>query len=423
MLASVGKFVRKFAADAGITEVAKNVLWIGVNDWDLREFHSMHLPVGTSYNSYLIQTDKPTIIDAVKEPLANQWIGRLQSIAGEDLKSIKQIVINHAEPDHTSALPILAQRFPHIEILTTQICLKGLSRFFDTRKWNTHVIKYNEPFDIGNGRKAVMAHIPMAHWPESGATYLPDQKILFPNDAFGQHIASTKRFYDQIDPCLWSQEAKSYYANILQPLRRPVLNAIKTASSLPAIDMILPSHGVGYRRHEDITKAISLYQKWAGQKVEPKVVILYDCTWFGTEKMAVSIASGAAKVPGVDVKMIHARRTHITNTATECLDAASVAIGSSTLHECDLPDLAAHLSYLRCLKIAKKSGAIFGTYGWNKNGVPKDIRQQLFTPLKIPEIHEPVMANWSPDLKDLKKCEELGKVLAEDALKKSKPGC
>jgi len=285
--------------------IADTILYVGVNDHDIDLFEGQYVvPRGMAYNSYLIKTDKPTIIDAVKAPLSCQWISRLQSIAGEDLRGVKQIVMNHAEPDHTSGLPLLLQRFPHIEVVLTELNLKTLSRFYDTRKWKTHIVKYGENFDIGNNRKAVIAHIPMAHWPESGATYLPDQKVLFPNDAFGQHIASTKRFYDQIDPSLWHQEAKSYYANILQRLKRPVLNAIKTAASLPGINVILPSHGVGLRRPEDIQRAIKLYTDWANQKPQAKVVVLYDCNWFGTEKMAVALASGAGKVAGVDVPKI-----------------------------------------------------------------------------------------------------------------------
>lgn len=419
MLSSVSRFIRPLSAiDAGITQVAKDVLWIGVNDWDLREFHSMHSPVGTSYNSYLIQAAQPTIIDAVKAPLADQWIARLQSIYGEDLKGVKRIIMQHAEPDHTSALPVLAQRFPHIEICCTKMNFDTLSRFYNTKKWNVKLVALGKPISLGD-RDVIMAGVPMAHWPESAVTYLPSQKILFSSDAFGQHIASTKRFVDEIDPCLFMQEAKSYYANILLRLRNPVLKALKTAGSLPGIDMILPAHGVGYRRPQDISAGIKLYTDWAKQKPSAKVTVLYDCNWFGTEKMAVAIASGAGKIPGVDVKMFHCRRTHITKTVTECVDTAALAVGSPVLHESILPDLACHLNYLRCLNIKDKAGAIFGTYGWSTGVAQKEIRNQLFLPTKVTEVCEPVMAHWNPDDNDFYKCEEMGKKLGEVAVQKA----
>jgi len=398
--------------NSGITKVAKDIFWIGINDWDLREFHSMHAPIGTSYNSYLIQSKKPTIIDAVKSPFANQWIDRLQSMYGKDLKGISYILMQHAEPDHTSALPILMQRFPHIQLLCTKQNFDTLSRFYKTEGWNHKIVKLGEKINIGD-RDLIMAGVPLAHWPEQAVTYVPGQKILFSSDAFGQHIAGTKRFVDEIDQSIYLSEAKSYYANILLRLQRPVLKALKTAASLPGIDMILPAHGVGYRRPQDIKKAIQLYKDWANQKPSAKVSILYDCNWFGTEKMASAIAAGASKIQGVNIEMFHARRTHITRVATELVDSAALAVGSAVLHESVLPDLAMHLNYLRCLSIKNKVGAIFGTYGWSQGVVPKEVRNQLFVPTKTTEIAEPIMAHWNPDDSDLLKCEELGKKIAQ----------
>ena len=416
---SAASFSRRLSAmDAGITEVAKGVFWIGCNDWDLREFHSMEAPVGTSYNSYLIQSSAPTIIDAVKAPLANQWIDRLKSMYGEDLKGIKYILMQHAEPDHTSAMPVLLQRYPHIKLLCTKQNYDTLSRFYRNKGWNWQEVKLGQPIKLGD-KTVVMAGVPMAHWPEQAVTYMPDQKILFSSDAFGQHIATTKRFVDEIDQCLFLQEAKSYFANILLRLQKPVLKALDTAGKLPGINMVLPSHGVGYRRPQDIAAGIQLYKDWANQKPSAKVTVIYDCNWFGTEKMAEAIASGAGKAGGVDVHMYHVRRTHITKVVTEMVDSAALAVGSPVLHESILPDLACHLSYLKCLAIRNKAGAIFGTYGWSAGVVPKEIRAQLFTPTKTQEVCETVMARWNPDDNDLLKCEAVGKKLAEAAKAKA----
>jgi flavorubredoxin len=381
----------------------------------------MQSPVGTSYNSYVIQSSEPTIIDAVKSPFAGQWISRLQSLYGEDLRGVKNIIMQHAEPDHTSALPVLLQRFPHIKLLCTDHNYKTLSRFYKSKGWNYSEVKLGKPVSLGD-KQVVLAGVPMAHWPEQAVTYVPDQKILFSSDAFGQHIATTKRFLDEIDESLYLQEAKSYFANILLRLQKPVLKALQTAASLPGIDVILPSHGVGFRRPGDIAKGIKLYTDWANQVPAAKVSVLYDCNWFGTEKMAEAIASGAGKVAGVDVKMFHARKTHITRVATELIDTAALAVGSATLHEGILPDLAMHLNYLRALAIRGKAGAIFGTFGWSEAVVPKEVRAQLFTATKVAEIEKPVLAKWNPDDADLARCEELGKKLGEAAKAKAKAG-
>jgi flavorubredoxin len=419
MLASVARFARKASSiDAGITQVAKDILWIGCNDWDLREFHSMHAPIGTSYNSYVIQSSSPTIIDSVKLPFADQWITRLQSLYGDDLRGAKNIIVQHAEPDHTSALPVLLRRFPHIKLLVTKQNYDTLSRFYSNKGWNHQLVKLGQPISLGN-KTAILAGVPLAHWPEQAVTYLPDQKVLFSSDAFGQHIATTKRFFDEIDSTLYLSEAKSYFANILLRLQKPVLSALATAAKLPGIDVVLPSHGVGLRRPQDIATGLRLYRDWANQVPSAKVTILYDCNWFGTEKLAEAIASGAAKAGGVDVRMFHARRTHITTVVTELVDSAALAVGSACLHASILPDLACHLNYLRSLAIRGKAGAIFGTYGWLKDVVAKEIRTQLFTPTNTQEVAQPVIAHWSPDDQDLAQAEAVGKTLAEAARAKA----
>lgn len=410
---------RAFSAlDLGVTKVCDDILWIGVNDWDLREFHSMQSPVGTSYNSYLIQSSEPTVVDAVKYTLANGWIDRLQSICGNDLKGLKRLIVQHAEPDHSSGAAMLIAKAPHIEVVMTKMCYNTMARFYDVSKWNVKIVKAGEPFSIGD-RQAVLAGVPMAHWPESCVTYLPAQKVLFSSDCFGQHIASNKRFVDEIDIGLFNTEIKSYYANILQRLGKPVLNALKVASKLPGLDYVLPAHGVGFRRKEDLEHAIKLYTQWASYKPNPKVSVIYDCNWYGTEKMAEAVASGVCKEK-MECIMMHARKTHITRSATEVMDSAAVAFGSSTLHENILPDISMHLNYLRCLGIKNKPVGLFGTYGWQQQIVPNELRNQIVKPQKLPEVSEPVMAYWSPKEEDLAKCEELGRKLALAAIERCK---
>lgn len=416
MLSSIKRHFSR--VDAGVTQVAKDVFWLGVNDWDLREFHSMQSPVGTSYNSYLIKAKEPTIVDAVKHTLAHEWIARIQSIYGPDCKGLKRIISHHAEPDHTSGLPILVERFPHIEVVCTQMNFDTLSRFYNTKKWNVRIVKLGEPISLGD-REVVLAGVPMAHWPESAVTYLPSQKILFSSDCFGQHIASTKRFMDEIDQCLFAQESASYFANILLRLKNPVIKALKTVKSLDGLQMVLPAHGVGIRRPQDLQVNIQRYTNWANQTPDKKVCVLYDCNWFGTEKMASAIASGAGQVPGVDVKMFHARKTHITRTVTEAMSAGAVAVGSPCLHESILPDLAMHLNYWRCLALRNKAGGIFGTTGWSEGVTPAEVRQQLYKPLNIKEVAEPIIAKWGPDDNDLYQCEEMGKKLGLAAVERA----
>lgn len=406
---------RLLSAKPGIVQMASNIKWIGAIDWDVREFHSLHIPKGTTYNSYLITSSKPTIVEAVRDTLADEWIGHLRTICGDSLSQVKQIVLNHAEPDHTSGMKKLMAMYPHIELVCTKKNFETLSRLYDISKWKRRIIKGDELFSVGE-ESMLLHEVPLAHWPESCIGYMPKSKIVFSNDAFGQHLAGNQRWVDEVDQDLYLHEARSYYGNILLRLGKPVLKAISAAKSLPGISKVLTAHGLCYRRQEDIERILKLYETWAKQKPVPKVIILYDGNWYGTEKMAHAIASGASTVDSVDVKIFHARKTHITDVATEIIDCPCIAVGSAVLHEDVLPDLATHMSYLRCLGIKDKAGLIFGTYGWTKNAAVKQIRSQLFEPRKVRELAEPLLVPWGPSREELTKCEEEGARMAQEAI-------
>jgi flavorubredoxin len=207
-----------------------------------------------------------------------------------------------------------------------------------------------------------------------------------------------------------TNEYNSYFANVLLRLQKPLLKALQTAAKLPGINVVLPAHGVGLRRPQDIATGVKLYTDWATQVPSAKSTFLYDCNWFGTEKLAEAIASGAGKVGGVDVKMFHARRTHITKVVTELVDTAALAVGSACLHNSILPDLTWDLNSVRSLAICGKAV------------VEKEIRAQLFGPTKVQEVAPPVMALWSPSDDDLAKAEKLGMALGNAARTKAAAG-
>ena len=393
-------------------KIAENVHWIGVVDWTIRDFHGYETKRGSTYNSYLIQGGRTAIVDTVKAAYAIEWLSNAAVLT--DLAKVDYLICHHAEPDHSGSLPTAVQACPNAAVVCTEKCREALGRHFDISAWKFHIVKTGEKLDLG-GLTLTFVETPMAHWPESTASYLAERWILFSMDAFGQHYATSERFADQRP---WSEvlgEMKTYYANILMPYPRPVLNAVEALKGL-TIDLIAPSHGVIFRGPM-VGLAVNTYRTFASGKVEPRVLVIYDSMWQSTERMAKSILQGAA-IDGVDVKLIHVRHTHITDLVTEALDAAALAVGSPTLNMGPLPEMAAALTYLSGLRPPNKCGFAFGSYGWGKGG-PETVEEYL-KKMQVRLTRPLLRSQFAPTMALLAECQVAGEELAREALKASK---
>jgi flavorubredoxin len=241
-------------------------------------------------------------------------------------------------------------------------------------------------------------------------TYVPEEKLLFSMDAFGQHYASAHRFDDDEPLDVVMSEAKIYYANIVMLYGKPISQVLDKASALD-IEIIAPSHGVIWRKHLD--SIISAYKAWIVCKPEAKVLVVYDTMWKSTEKMARAILEGASE-SGVNAKLINIRTSGTTVLAAETLDAAAIAFGSPTLNMTLMPQMAAALTYLKGLKPVGKAGFAFGSYGWAKGGA-RDVESYL-KDMKFEILREPIQAHFVPGADILDECRGAGKMLADKAL-------
>ncbi|MDD2236359.1 MAG: flavodoxin domain-containing protein [Kiritimatiellae bacterium] len=388
------------------TQVADRVNWVGYVDWSIRDFHGYETTRGSSYNAYLIQDEKNTLIDTVKGPYADDLLRNIQRHI--TLDKLDYIVCNHAEPDHSGALPVVMASCPQVELICDAKCKATLERYYDIRHWKIRVVKSGDSISIG-AYSLQFLETPMAHWPESMATYLPECKLLFSMDAFGQHYATSGRFDDSVPLAVVLEEAKIYYANILMCYERPVNNALDAVKSL-APEILAPSHGIIWRTQVD--KILSAYADWSVCKADRKVVILYDTMWQSTAKMAHTLYETVVD-SGVQCKLISIRATHITDIVTECLDAAAIAVGSPTLNQTLMPQVAAALTYLMGLKPSGKSGFAFGSYGWGKGG-PEAVNEYL-EKMKFNILREPLKCQYAPDEQALAACREAGGLLVKAA--------
>jgi len=384
-------------------EIKPDIYWVGGIDWDLRNFHGYLTQRGTTYNAYLIIDKKITLVDTVKHYLFAEMLSRIEEII--DPSKIDYIVSNHVEMDHSGSLPKILEITSKATVITSTRGEKGLRRHFK-KEWNFHVVNSGDSLKIGK-RTLQFVHIPMVHWPDSMVTYSAKDRLLLPNDAFGQHIASSKRFDDEIGWDVLKEEAAKYYANIVMPYGDQVKKALEALSGLE-IDMIAPSHGTIWRTF--IPNILGEYTKWANYDSEEKALIVYDSMWGSTEKIAYALYEGIEK-SGVNATMKNLKINHISDVITDLLTSKLILLGSPTLNNGMLPTMGGFLTYLKGLRPKNKIGFAFGSYGWGGQAIGEIEKVMKDLSWELP--FDGININYIPEVNELKKVKETGNKLAK----------
>jgi flavorubredoxin len=391
-------------------KILEGIYWVGVVDWDIRNFHGFTYSTrrGTTYNSYLIIDKKTALIDSVYRPFTGEMIERIKKII--DLSKIDFIIVNHVEKDHSSAISRILELAPKAKLIGTALCKEGLEKHY-FGDWDFQIVKNGEEIVLGN-RKLKFIHAPMLHWPDSMFTYIEKDGLLLPNDAFGQHLATSKRFDDEVDSNILMEEAAKYYAVILWPLSKLVIKKIEEIQQLGLkINIIAPSHGVIWR--SDPIKIIKSYLKWAKGDSLDKILVVYDTMWGSTEKMARAIIEGINS-KGIETVLFRLPYTDVSDIIKEFLEAKGLIVGSSTINNGILHTLAPFLEELHGLKPKKKIATAFGSYGWG-GGAVNDIEEK-FKKAGIDVVFPSLTVKWVPNNNEIKKCIEFGKNFAEKVI-------
>lgn len=394
----------------GVVELSSGVYWVGAIDWNGRDFHGFTTPGGTTYNSYLVIGEKTALIDTVKAPFAGEMLRRIGQLI--DPSKLDYIIMNHMEPDHSGSLAEL-KKHTDAKILITRRGIDILNGYFTdsgSENWNVEVVKTGDQLDLGS-KTLVFLEATMLHWPDSMETFLKEDRILFSNDGFGQHVATSKRYDFEAGDIL--PEAAEYYANILMPFHMPLLRYLGLLTRLGIEPLqIAPSHGIIWK--QDLRKILEAYRSWASGEVEEKVLVIYDTMWGSTEIMANEIAE-TVRAAGVEVKLLNLRKNPRSRIMKEMLDTAAFAVGSPTLNNGLFPTVGDFLVYLKGLRPQKKKAMAFGSYGWG-GGAVKIIEQELKN--AGVEVLEPgLQVRYRPYEKELVRCRKLGEQLAAAAKK------
>ena len=390
-----------------VVKIAENIYSVGVVDWNMRTFHGNTYITrrGTTYNAYLIVDDTITLVDTVKEEFTNELLDNIRQIV--DPSRIGAIIANHVEMDHSGALPAVLKQCPNAKVYGTARCKEGLSKYYYL-DMDFHAVKTGDTLKIGK-RTLQFIEAPMIHWPDSMFTYVQGDGILMPNDAFGQHLASSQRFDDEVDNAILKEESSKYYANILWPFGSMIARKIEEIQKLNIpLTMIAPSHGVIWRK--DPGAIVESYGHWTKNETKKKVVVFYETMWGSTEKMARSMMNALedAGVPATLYDITKVDRTELTN---DMLDARGYLIGSSTHDNDMLPTIGGFLGFFKGLKPKGRVAGVFGSFGWGGGAVQSMEKTLKEAGVELPQPSLAVRFAPSPD--ELKASYDFAKTFVE----------
>ena len=305
-----------------VKKIKKDIHWVGAIDWDRRLFDELiPLPEGTSYNAYLIKGQKKTaLIDTVDPTKEDDLLDNLDDLRIEHLD---YIVVNHAEQDHSGAIPLMLELFPEAKVVTNEKCKKMLMEHLLVAEDRIITVKDKDTLSLG-GKTLRFIFTPWVHWPETMLTYLEEDKILLSCDLFGAHLAESNLWVDDESKVYFA--AKRYYAEIMMPFRRNIKKHLERLKELE-IKTIAPSHGQIYSHPEFI---LSAYREWISDEVENEVIIPYVSMHGSVEEMVYILAEELMR-KGITVKPFNLSRTDIGVLAIALVDAATIVIASPTV--------------------------------------------------------------------------------------------
>jgi flavorubredoxin len=390
-------------------EIAKDIYWVGAVDYASRDFHGYSLsPRGTTYNAYVIKDGKNVLFDTVKAPFAGTMLCRLSKLM--DPAAIDYIVVNHVELDHAGALPALIEACKPESVFCSPMGLKAIQAHFSgSGNWPLKVVKTGDSISIG-ARSVHFVETRMLHWPDSMVSYIPEDRLLICNDAFGQNIAGSERFADEIDRAALESAMSEYYHNIVLPYSQQVLKVLAQLAELKLdIDMIAPDHGLIFRGKRDVQYALDAYRRFAEQKMRNRALIVYDTMWHSTEKMAYAIGEGLVGA-GTPVRIMDLKTHHHSAVMTEMARCGLIVVGSPTHNNGILPFVSGFLTYMKGLRPQNRLGAAFGSYGWSGECVSiiSDRLKEMGCALPV----DACKTQYVPTHEALRQCADMGAALS-----------
>ena len=387
--------------------ISENVYWVGkIDDRDV-PFHRLTLTKGTTYNSYLLMTEKPTIIDTVDISFGREFVENLKTLV--DLEKIKYIVINHTEPDHSGGLGALAAKAKNAVIVCTEPAVYELKEMYKLHNREFLIVKSGDTLDIG-GKTLKFIETPYLHTEETMITYCEEDKVLFPCDIFSTHVANYEYFNDLAKEDI-TEDFTVYYSLIMHPHRRYVQEMIEKIKDLD-IRIIAPSHGFILR--EDVEKYIEIYNNMSKNTENDKSAVIMYSTMSGNTKKVAAMLQDYLEKSNIAVEVINVNKTSKEDAIKSIERADALFIGSSTRYADMIGNLEAVLEELENMNLENKLGAAFGSYGWsgeaievvqdylNKTNMRILNTSEIIKSTGMTDVQFPIRVRFSPQEDDVK---------------------
>ena len=387
--------------------MTKGVYFVGVDDHHTELFENLwDIPFGVSYNSYLIVDEKIAVVEGVKALFADEWLDNIRELV--DPSKIDYIILNHMEPDHTGSLPDIAKLAPNAKLVYTSVAAGLQKSFFDVGLEEI-IVEDLEELSLGS-KTLQFIHAKFLHWPETMMTYIKEDEILFPCDAFGSFGAlNGLHFDDEINMDIIEWEAKRYVGTIITAYFKFVQAGIKKVKDLGiGLKMIAPSHGPIYRK--DPMWIIEKYDEWSGTELEKVCTIVYGTMYGFTTRVALNLKKDLEEL-GVKVKVFNISYTGLSRIITETVRSGVIVLGTPTYDAFPFPKIWNFANEIQGKRFPKRPIGIFGTYGWQGGGVEKIVKQLQDARYEIidPIIH----VKARPSTQQREECSLLAKAIAE----------
>jgi len=388
-------------------QIAKDVYWVGAVDWEVRNFHghTYHTHRGTSYNAYLIVDDHITLVDTVMPGFEDEMLRHIAEIV--DPARIDYLVANHGELDHSGAIPAVLARAPQATLVHSKRGVDSFGKYFPNG-WKRLMVGTGDTLALGHKTLAFL-EAPMLHWPDSMFTYIPEDRLLLPNDAFGQHLASAHRFTDEVEPAILWDEARKYFGNILVPFSKLIVRKVEEVQQMGLqIETIAPSHGLIWRK--DPLQIVQQYVRWSSGETQPRALVVYETMWGSTADIARAILEGLTEA-GVEAELFAVPQTDHTTVVGALLEAKGVLVGSATHNRRPLLNITALVEDMIGLRPVNKIGAAFGSHGWGGGAVP--VLEKGLNEAGIEVVQDGLALTWRPTPEERAQAVAFGRAFGE----------
>ena len=350
-------------------KISERIYSVGVNDSDKVLFEGLWpLPYGVSYNSYLVVDEKVALIDTVEAGFEEEFLENISLAIGD--RTIDYLVVNHMEPDHSSLVGYMLDKYPGLQIVANAKTVPMLQGYYGTPKEKILVMADGESLSLG-GATLSFHMIPMVHWPETMVTWLQEEQIVFSGDAFGtfgvvgEDIVDSEETFD-----LYRDEMIRYYSNIVGKYGTPVQSALKKLAGLP-VARICSTHGPVWEKN--VAEVVGLYDKLSRYEVERGVCIVYGSMYGNTAAAADALALEleARGIPCVvhDLAGNNAGELGISGAIRDAFKYDTIIAGSPTYNNGIFPPVETFMKALKSRLIKGRRFYAFGSYTWAGSSV------------------------------------------------------